>query len=181
MRKIISKWILRLWGFKIKGEYPHHLKKLVIAPAPHTSYWDFPLGILVRTAIGARMNFVAKKSIFKPPFGWFFRWLGGRPVDRSKSTNYVDSVIEIFKKVDYFALVIAPEGTRKKVERLKTGFYYIALGAQVPIVLVRFDFKNKEVVFSDPFYPTGNKEEDFKFIRSYFRGVQGKHADKSLD
>ena len=180
MRQKISQWILKFWGFKIKGKYPYHLKKMVLAVAPHTSYWDFPLGILVRHALGVRMNFVAKKSIFRPPFGWFFRWLGGFPIDRSKRSNYVGSVVDLIKKTDYFVLVIAPEGTRKKVEKLKTGFYYIAMGAKIPILMVRFDFPNKIVELRDPYFTTDNQEKDFAIFHEYFSGVKGKHAEKSF-
>lgn len=170
----INKWIFRRWGWKIEGNYPYDVKKFVIIVVPHTSSWDFPVGLLVRSVLKADIKFVGKASLFRPPFGWLFRSLGGYPVDRSKRNNFVDAVVDIFNREERFALSIAPEGTRHRVDRLKTGFYYIALGAKVPIVRVKFDWGNKIVGFSDPFYPTGDIEADMEEIIAYFRGVQGR-------
>lgn len=181
MSRIISGWILKLWGFKIIGEYPYHIKKLVLAVAPHTSAWDVPLGILVRKILDIEMNVVAKHTLFWFPLGNLLRWLGIYPLNRKTSKNYVEAVVKVFEKNDRFAFVISPEGTRKKVEKFKTGFYYIAKGANVPILLVSFDFKNKIVKLSKPFYPTSNFEEDLNFIHNYFRGVKGKYAQGSFD
>lgn len=175
MFSIISKFLLRLWGFRIEGRYPHEIKKMVVIVFPHTSNWDFPLGVLVRSAVKAKINYVGKASLFKFPFGGFFRWLGGYPVDRSKNNNFVDAVIDIFNKEDQFAITLTPEGTRSKVEKLKTGFYYIAHGANVPIVMVKFDWGRKVVGFSDPFYTTGNYEADIIKILDYYKGVKGYH------
>lgn len=176
----LSYFILRLFGWKIKGWDPNLLDKFVVIVLPHTSNWDFPLGLLVRKALNAdHLKFVGKDSLFKPPFGALFRWLGGYPVDRSKRTNFVDSIIDIFSATERFGVVLAPEGTRKKVNQLKTGFYYIALGAKVPIVMVRFDWGTKTVTWREPFYPDGNWETDLKAIEDYFRGVQGKIPENS--
>lgn len=171
----ISKFILhKMWGFKVIGNYSFdHPKKVVIA-APHTSAWDFPVGVLLRSSLQADINYVGKSSLFKPPFGWFFRWTGGVPVDRSKNNNFVDSIVEIYKKRSHFNLTLAPEGTRKKVEKLKTGFYYIAEKAKVPIQMCAFDFENKELRWSKPFYTSGEIEKDMKFVEAFFRGVKGK-------
>ena len=170
----ISAIILRLWGWKIKGRYPNELPKVMLIVIPHTSNWDFPLGILVRSAIRGNILFIAKSSLFKPPFGWIFRGLGGYPVDRDRSTNFVRTMVGIYKREPYFHTVIAPEGTRKKVEHLKTGFYFIAKGGGAAIVMCRFDWGKREVVFSEPFYPTENGDADFKRIDDYFRGVKGR-------
>ncbi|MDX1943612.1 MAG: lysophospholipid acyltransferase family protein [Saprospiraceae bacterium] len=180
MFSAISKWILRLWGWKIEGQYPHELKKFVIIVVPHTSNWDFPLGLLVRSALKASIRYVGKASLFRQPFGWIFRALGGYPVDRRKRSNFVDAVVDIFNREEKFALTIAPEGTRQKVEKLKTGFYYIALGAKVPIVMVKFDWGKKIIGFSQPFYPSGSIGEDMKFIEQYYQGVKGKNAANSF-
>ena len=120
-----------------------------------------------------------KSSMFRPPFGWFFRWMDGMPVDRTKSNNFVDGVIDLYNTHDSFHTVIAPEGTRKYVEKIKTGFYYIALGAKVPMILVQFDYGKKEVRFRAPFYPTGDKGKDFAVIREYFKDVKGKFPENS--
>ena len=119
MFKRISQFLLWLWGFKIIGDLPKEIKKYIIIAMPHTSNWDFLLGLLVRSAINAKVNFIGKSSLFKFPHGFIFRWLGGHPVDRSKRTNFVDSIIEIYQKEERFAMVIAPEGTRKKSETIK--------------------------------------------------------------
>lgn len=161
-------------GWKITGTPPLHIPKCVMIAVPHTSNWDFPLGLLVRSATRLKANFVGKKSLFMWPFGYIFRALGGIPVDRTKNTNFVDAVIDIYRHRSHFQMTIAPEGTRKKTDKLKTGFYYIALGAKVPIVKVKFDYTNKLVDFASPYYPTGDKEQDFKHIDDYFRGVSGK-------
>lgn len=176
----LSKWILKLFGWKIEGSYPpaSEVPKAVVIVIPHTSNWDFPLGLLVRSAIGADIKFVGKSSLFKPPFGWLFRALGGYPVDRSKSTNYVQMMVDIFKREKNFHVVIAPEGTRSKVDRLRTGFYYIAKGAGIPIIMCRFDYDRKVVEFRQPYYPTGDFDKDFEVINGYFRNIKGKNPEQ---
>lgn len=181
MFRVISKWILDLLGWEIQGQYPEGLKKFVVIVMPHTSAWDFPLGVLVRAVVQADIHFAAKKSLFRPPFGWFFRWMGGRSVDRSKRNRLVDAVIDIFDEEEEFVLTIAPEGTRAKVDRIRSGFYYIALGAGVPIVKVRFDYGRREVVIDEPFWPTGNKDLDFRHIIDFFKDARGKHPERGID
>lgn len=179
MWSTLYRFILGLFGWKVitQGELP---KQYIIAVVPHTSNWDFPIGILTRTIMHQDIKFVAKESLFRPPFGGIFRWLGGYPVDRSKSNRYVDNVVDIFRKEDEFKLCIAPEGTRSKVEKLKTGFYYIAKGAGVPILLCKFDYATREVVVSEPFWPTEDAEADFAFINDFFRGTRGKNPELSF-
>ncbi len=172
MIRTISRWLLKWWGFRIEGDVGNHFPKKVYAVVPHTSNWDFPLGILVRTAMGMRVNFVAKHTLFQPPFGFLFRWLGGYPVDRTKTSNLVDSMVEIFDREERFAVVLAPEGTRKKVKRLRTGFYHIAKGADVPLILVKFDIGNRTVVFSEPLWPR-DQRSDFEAIHAFFAGAKG--------
>jgi 1-acyl-sn-glycerol-3-phosphate acyltransferase len=170
----ISAFILRLLGWKIQGQYDNNLPRVVLIVIPHTSNWDFPLGLLVRSAIKGDIIFVAKSSLFRFPFGWLFRVLGGYPVERSKSTNYVQMMVDVFNKEPKFHIVISPEGTRSKVDKLKTGFYYIAKGAGAAIVMCRFDWGNRVVEFRAPFYPTADMNADFKLIDDYFRGIKGK-------
>lgn len=177
----ISKFILWLMGWKITGHYPRELSKVVIAVAPHTGTIDFPIGVLVNSAGRFRANYVGKHTLFKPPFGFFFRWVGGIPVDRSKNHNFVAATVEAFEREKRIHLVIAPEGTRKKVDKLKSGFYHIARLAKVPICLCKFDFATKEVFF-DPelFYPTENEAADMQFIWDYYKGVQGANPEKGI-
>ena len=177
----ISKFILELFGWKILGVFPANVKKYIIVVAPHTSNWDFPLGLLVRSARQAKVVFIGKHTLFTFPWGIIFRWLGGYPVDRTKSTNFVDSVVKIFNEKEEFSVVISPEGTRKKVDKFKTGFYYIAKNAGIPLVLCKFDWEKKEVVFSDPMYATSDVEKDFENIYAYFRGIKGRNPQLGID
>lgn len=170
----LAKFIyFRLLGWKTVGEFPE-LEKCVVAVVPHTSWFDFLLGLLVRRLVNQEINFIGKKSLFSPPFGWYFRWMGGAPIDRSKSSDTVTAIANIFKEKKVFRLALSPEGTRKKVTQWKTGFYYIAKAANVPIILVAFDYGHKQVKFSKPFTPTENKEGDFKKYRKFFEGSIGK-------
>jgi 1-acyl-sn-glycerol-3-phosphate acyltransferase len=181
MFSLLSSLILRLWGWKVTGQYPFQLDKVVIAVAPHTSTWDFPLGALVNSAHKCRANYVGKHTLFKPPFGFFFRWLGGIPVDRSQKNNFVSAIVEAFEREKRIHLVIAPEGTRKKVTSLKTGFYHIARMAGVPICMCKFDAEAREVFF-DPqlFYPGNDEKADLEYIWNYYKGVKGFNPEKGI-
>ena len=148
--------------------------------APHTSGWDFLIGVAARGILRLDIKFLAKKELFKFPLGSYFIWMGGYPVDRSKSTSLVDFVAEAFNKNDKFLLALTPEGTRALVPKLKTGFYYMALKANVPIVMVGFDYGRKEVNLQPPLYPTGSIEEDLEIMLTYFRGIKGKHPEKGI-
>lgn len=172
---------LQMQGWKIRNEFPYHLKKCVIAVGPHTSAWDFVIGLAVRSKLKLyHLNFLGKAELFKGKFGFFFRKMGGYPVDRFSNNNVVDQVAEQFKVRDQFVLALSPEGTRKKVDKLRTGFYHIALKAGVPIVLAGLDFGRKEISFSEPFLPTGNMEEDFKKIIHFFADKEGKIPEYGL-
>jgi 1-acyl-sn-glycerol-3-phosphate acyltransferase len=171
---MISKFIYtKILGWKLVGDFPRDLNKYIVIGAPHTSWKDFPIAILARASWGVKINFIGKKSLFKPPFGFIFRSLGGAPVDRAKTTNKVDAIVNVFNKHDEFRLALSPEGTRKKVKTWKTGFYYIAKGANVPIVMFTFDFGNKQVKISEPYYTTDDADKDFNVFYDYFRGIKG--------
>lgn len=163
----------------MKGSLPD-LPKYVIIAAPHTSNWDFILGVMARSIMHLKAKYLGKKELFVPPFGWFFRALGGYPVDRSKHKNLVDAVVAIFDSHEKFSIGIAPEGTRKYAPEWKTGFYYIALGAKVPIVMVGFDYENKQVSFAKPFYPTGNLDDDMKIFLNHYKHIQGRHPEQGV-
>lgn len=180
MLHLLAKFIyFKLLGWKLVGEFPD-IDKCVIIVIPHTHWLDFPLGVLVRKVVNKQMHFIGKKSLFKPPFGWFFRWMGGTPVDRSKNQKMVDAVAELFNEKEVFRFALAPEGTRKKVSELKTGFYYIAKKAQVPILMTAFDFGRKQVKFSEPFFPTHSLETDMQAIKQFYQGVKGKVPEYSF-
>jgi 1-acyl-sn-glycerol-3-phosphate acyltransferase len=173
--KYIAQFILNfILGWKIINGFPK-LDKFILIAAPHTSWQDFPIGILANFATSLNANFIGKDSLFKPPFGFVFRWLGGAPVDRSKNNRLVQGIIDIYNSKDRFILGMSPEGTRKKVKNWKTGFYYIAKGANVPIVMVALDYKNKKLVISDPYYLTDDMEYDFNYFHNYFKGIEGKN------
>lgn len=171
---MISKFIYtKILGWKLVGEFPKDLKKYVVIGAPHTSWKDFPIAILGRNTWGVKINFIGKKALFKPPFGFIFRWLGGSPVDRTKSSNKVDAIVDVFNKNEEFRLALSPEGTRQKVDKWKTGFYYIAKGAGVPIIMFTLDFGRKQMAISEPFYPTDDMEADFKVFHDFYKDVKG--------
>lgn len=166
--KYIFKLIFWLIGWKVVGDVPRDQKKYIIIAAPHTSNWDFLIGVMARGVLGFKSKFLGKKSLFKAPFGWFFRWMGGYPVDRSQSTNLVDQVVDIFNKHEEFVIALAPEGTRKNVNDWKTGFYFIADGAGIPIVRSRLDIPNKLVEFYEPFWTTGDIKVDLPKLKEVF-------------
>ena len=179
------KFILRLWwkmrGWKIKGAFPSQVKKMVIIVAPHTSWKDVLVGFAARDPLKINhAKFLGKKELFDGPFGWFFKMLGGTPVDRTSKMGVVEQAVELFNKHDEFILALSPEGTRKKVDKLRTGFYHIAKQANVPIQMIGFDFSTKEIVIRELFYPTGNESEDFNNIINFFAPIKGAKPELGL-
>lgn len=179
--RLFWKIYLRITGWKVQTNFPYHVSKCVVIVAPHTSAWDFVIGLAVRSVLRLQhVKYLGKAELFEGRFGFFFRCLGGYPVDRSNKHHMVDQVVELFKQHDRFVLALSPEGTRKKVDRLKTGFYHIARKANVPIIMTAFDFTKKEVYFAEPFYTTNDEEADFKKIISFYAPVQGKKPEQGL-
>lgn len=175
MKKQFYKFIfLKLMGWKIVGIENAEVKKCILMVMPHTSNHDFYLGIFTRGISGLEMNWVGKKELFRFPFGYYFRSAGGEPLDRTGGLNKVDSIASIFDRKEVFRLAVAPEGTRKGVKEIKTGFYYIALKANVPIVPVAFDWGKKVVSFGKSFFPTGDYESDLQILKKHYEGVIGK-------
>ncbi|MBS1557428.1 MAG: lysophospholipid acyltransferase family protein [Bacteroidetes bacterium] len=173
--------LFKITGWKTEGAFPPHLKKYIVAVAPHTSNWDFFIGIMARSILRMQnTKFLGKSQLFKPPLGWLFRLLGGYPVDRSTSHDMVHQVVDLFNRHDQFILAIAPEGTRQKVERLKTGFYYIARQAQVPIIPCGFDFAKKEVIIGSPLYTSASIEDDFRVLMDFYRGITGRNPELGI-
>lgn len=176
----LAKFIyFKIIGWTMVGDFPKHIDKCVLPVISHTSWVDFFLGILVRRVWNTEINFVAKKSLFKWPYGWYFRWVGGAPIDRTKNNDAVSATAKIFSERKIFRLALAPEGTRKKVTKLKTGFYYIAKAANVPIVLIAFDFGKKQIKISQPYFTTDDMEADFKIFNTFYKGVVGKVPEYS--
>lgn len=178
--RFIANIIYKILGWKLVGEYPREIKKKILIVVPHTSNWDFPLGILARSLMRDKIQYVGKKEMFDHPFGWLLKAMGGIPIDRKKSKNFVRSVVDEYDKRESLTIQIAPEGTRKKVKKLKTGFYYIAKTAGIPIIPVIFDYKLKEVKILDTFFPSDNAEKDIENIENLMRGYQGKIPQNSF-
>lgn len=169
---LIFKW----FGWKLIDHRPASIGSAIYLVVPHTSNWDFPLGVLARSIVRLDANFLAKASLFKPPFGWIFRGLGGYPVDRSKSTNITDQVVQYFRTVPGFSIAITPEGTRKSVTTWKTGFWRIAKQAGVPLILVSFDYGTKQVTLSAPFFVGDDMDADIRTLMEHFKPYVGKNS-----
>ena len=171
--------ILSLAGWRTEGQLPL-IPKFVLVGAPHTSNWDLPYTLLVAFALRARIHWMWKTAIFRKPFKGFFQWLGGIPVERSQSDNLVEQSIQQFQRNDRLILTIAPAGTRQRVIRWKSGFYHIACGADVPIVLGFLDYRRKVGGIGPVVYPTGNITVDMETIRAFYDGVTGKNPAQSM-
>jgi len=177
----ISIFLLKLLGWKTDMHFPNHLKKYIVLVAPHTSGWDVLIGVLYRSALEMKgCKFLGKAELFRPPFGFIFKKLGGIPIDRLSRHNYVEFVIKQFNNHETFKLALSPEGTRKKAEKLKTGFYYMAKGANIPLVLTGMDFNRKTLIVSAPFYTTENTEGDLKKIIEFFAPITGKIPENGM-
>ena len=159
---------------------PANHPKCVVIAAPHTSNWDLPNTLMAGFALRMNLYWMGKSSIFNPPFGGFMRWLGGIAVNREKSTNLVAASIEAIRAAQgRLQLVVPPEGTRSKVRYWKTGFYYIAVGAGVPIVLSYMDYARKVSGIGPVFYPTGDIDRDMATIKAFYAPFKGKNPDQS--
>ena len=177
----LGKFMLRLNGMDVKDHNKDNWPaKCVVAVAPHTSNRDFPYGLYARAAIGQYIGFVGKASLFKFPMGPILKSLGGVPVERSKSTNFVQAVANVCKSRDEFKLCLAIEGTRTQVGRFNTRFYYSVRDAGVPNILTKWDFGNRCLDFSEPFYPTDDARADLDYIYRYFDGVIGLVPENSF-
>lgn len=164
-------------GWKVIGTFDYP-KKCVVIAAPHTSNWDFVIGRCYGYISGIKPKYLIKSSLFIPVLGSFFKWNGGIPVCRDSKNNIVDELVERFNNTNHLILGIAPEGTRSKVDKWKTGFYYIAHKAKVPILLVALDFKNKKIGVINSLVTTGDIDKDMLFIQNQFKDLQGKIPER---
>lgn len=181
MKKKLYQFIFQsLLGWRIEGNIPSGVKKCVMIVVPHTSWHDFFVGVFTRGILEQQMHFVAKKELFVFPFGLYFRWMGGQPLNRAKNEGKVQAIARIFESRQEFRLAIAPEGTRTKVNEFKTGFYFIAQKANVPVVPIAFDYKNRVVKIHDPYEVTDNMQADFEYFYGLFKDVQGKVTQNSF-
>ena len=170
---------LSVSGWRFEGTVPNE-PKFVIIVVPHTSNWDFIVGVEALFSLGFRISFLGKHTLFKWPLGVFMRWLGGVAVERSVSSDRVADTIAAFDSADQLILAVAPEGTRKPVKDWKTGFYHVAHGAHVPIVPVAFDYGRKIVRLYPAFWTTGDADGDIRLIKSQYAGVVARNPDNFL-
>jgi 1-acyl-sn-glycerol-3-phosphate acyltransferase len=171
-----SRWFLRLNGWTVEGTLPEHARKAVLIAAPHTSNWDLPYTLMVAFCLNLNVYWMGKASLFKFPFGPVMRWLGGIAVDRSKNNNLVAASAAAIRAADGpLQLVVPPEGTRGKTRHWKTGFYFIALEAQVPIILAYMDYEQKRSGLGPIFQPTGNVEADLAEIKRFYAPIKGRN------
>ena len=163
------------WTINLKQALP---KKCVICVAPHTSNWDFMIGIFVKFALNIKANFFMKKEWFFFPMGYLMRALGGVAIQRDKKMRMTDAMAAEFSKHDTLCVAITPEGTRSYNPDWKKGFYFIAEKAGVPIVFAALDFKKKEIILGEQFIPTGNVDADMEQIKAYYKDINAKFPEK---
>ncbi len=180
MMSKFARIILKLLGWKIEGDVPYHIPKKLYVVIPHTSNWDFPIGILLKMAKKMEVGFIAKDSLFVWPFGLIFRAMGGIPVNRSKSQGFIKNIVDTIHKRDRFSIAITPEGTRKKVSKLKSGYYRISKAASIPIVYTTFDWGNKILKLDKPRTVANTWEEEANYATKLFAGVKGKIPEYSF-
>ena len=174
----LSRFILRIFGWKAELKVKM-VDKCVLVGAPHTTNWDFPIAILGMSAMGLKFNWVGKHTLFKWPFGFFMRLLGGIPLDRrSGGAGFAIKAVETFHDLDRFVLAIAPEGTRHKTNYWKAGFYKIAIKGNVPIALGYVDFKKKIIGIGKILIPTGDRDKDFALIKDFYLDKSAKYPEK---
>ena len=176
--RAVGRAALRLLGWSIEGEIPDR-PKFVIAVAPHTSNWDFIVGVAAMFALDLKLAFLGKHTLFRGPFGIVMRWLGGIPVDRSSPHGVVGDAVAEFERSDARLLAIAPQGTRKPTRRFRSGFLHIARGARVPIILATLDWGARVVRFGPPFEQSDDLEADLRRVEAFYAGVRGRFSSES--
>ncbi len=174
----LSMLILKILGWKAVG-IPLKNARFVLIGAPHTSNWDFPIMIMVVLQLRLKVHWMGKASLFPRPCAWLMKWLGGIPIDRSRSNNMVDHTVRQYQENQDLVVLVPPEGTRSKVNEWKTGFYHIARNSGVPVLMGYVDAATKEAGLTDFFYPTGDLDADMKAIRAFYadkRGINPENA-----
>lgn len=165
--------LLAMLGWRLAGRVPNHSKMIIIG-APHTSNWDWILVMLASFSLGLRISWLAKHTLFRPPFGWLMRRLGGIAVDRKRASGVVPQMVQRFEQSEALALCITPEGTRQEVTRWKDGFLRIAKAANVPVLLVAFDYGTKQFGFGPTLEINGELNAEMKRVCDYYTKVQGR-------
>ena len=173
----LANLVLKMCGWKVTGSYDDSLRNCVIIVAPHTSQWDFIWGLLARSALQVKAKYLIKDSFFKTGISWFFHYTGGIAVDRSKKNELTDRLKEMLKRGEELKIVFTPEGTRKRVERWKTGFYWTAIDTGLPVVMHSIDYAKKEIAQSEAFVPTGDWERDKLHFEAFYAEVTARHPE----
>ena len=169
---LLGRCALALSGWRFEGEFPDRPKILAIV-APHTSNWDFPLGIAAVYALGLRVRFLGKHTLFYPPLGWLMRWLGGTPVVREAPQGAVAQVVEVFQREPAIFLAVAPAGTRTRRTPWRSGFYHMAHAAGVPILPIAFDGERRAIRLFAPLETSGDYEADLPRLMALYEGIRG--------
>ena len=173
--RALARALLALFGWRIEGQIPDR-PKLVAIVAPHTSNWDFVLGIATVYALGLRVRFLGKHTLFRPPLGWLMRWLGGTPVVRETPQGAVSAAVEMMAGEEKVVLGLAPAGTRTRGAPWRSGFYHIAVIAKAPILPVAFDFGRRAIRLFPPLEPGGDYASDLPKLQALYEGVRGMNA-----
>ena len=169
-----AKYTLNLFGWNLVADLPPVQKYLMVG-AHHTSSWDFPLILLMMAALGLRLHWVGKDSLFKGPKGKVFRWLGGVPVERGARKNFVGQMVDLYNERKKMVITISPEGTRHSADHWKTGFYHIATGAQIPVAMGFLDYSRKTLGIGGYFYPSDDMDADLSILQKFYADKIGKN------
>lgn len=178
MLQVIAKAILKIGGWTIVGTHPQ-VPKAVIVAAPHTSNWDGFWGLVCRVALDVEIHFFAKKSLFWFPLDILLRSLGGIPLDRKRAASAVDQAVEMFRNSESFYFGLAPEGTRSRVDHWKSGFYRIAAGADVPVILGFLDYGRRRIGLGPTVELSGDWQKDLAFCQAFYEDIQGRWPEKA--
>ena len=175
----IARWGLRINGWRVEGSLPADAQRCVLIAAPHTSNWDLPYTLMTAFALELHVRWMGKHTIFNWPFRTLMQWLGGMPVDRRQASNTVAASVDILRNADRpLQLIVPPEGTRSRTRHWKTGFWHIAMGADVPIVLAYMDYERKLAGLGPAFRPSGDIDADMREIRAFYAPFKGRNADQ---
>jgi 1-acyl-sn-glycerol-3-phosphate acyltransferase len=180
-RSAFAQWfgrtVLDVFGWRVVGELPN-LERVLVIGAPHTSNWDFVYAMAAILGLNLKLRWLGKHTIFKFGVTWFMNWLGGIPVNRGKPESIVENVARLVERDKGIIIGIAPEGTRKKVEKWKTGFLRISTALDCPLFQVGLDFPNKLIVLDQLFYPTGDNDADIATLKAFYGKYTGKYPDQ---
>lgn len=172
--RAFGRWALALTGWKLSGELPN-LPKFMIIVAPHTSNWDFPVAVFTKLALGVKVTFFGKHTLFRWPLGIVMRWLGGVPVFRHAPRNVVEQTVDYINHSTQFVIALSPEGTRKKLPAWRTGFHFVALGGHLPIVPVALDYSTQTIRFLPVYHPTESVETNLAELGRHFTAGMAFH------